>query len=463
MSADQPASADQPSTIDSSAAETARHTRRARLRRRARKLEAEQQRQAAVAEPVVGGPALAGRVGRSAALFGGIVLLMSGHGLQNTLLSVRATSEGFSSTVAGLVMAMNFAGFLIGAAVAPRLLRQVGHVRVFAALASLGSSVTLIQAVFVTPLVWGLCRLVWGVCLAGLVVVAETWLNELATNRNRGQMIGLYMVVTMGSIACGQFLVTAADVDGFTLFAVSSVLVSLALVPMSLSASASPPVVVPEPISLRVMLRTAPTGVVVAFLVGGALGSISGIGGVYAASQGLTPLQVALFVGAPMIGSLFGQIPLGRLSDRVPRRLVILLAALASAAGCLMMLGLDERTAVGIVVMALMGAFAYPIYSLAVAQTNDWLRDAQRANASAVLVRMNGIGALIGPTAAALAMSLTLDAFYYVMAGAHLLIALVVTARIVLVAGPSVDAQGSFLPIPARATAAVAALLRRRR
>ena len=461
MSADQPASADQPSTIDSSAAETARHTRRARLRRRARKLEAEQQRQAAVAEPIVGGPALAGRVGRSAALFGGIVLLMSGHGLQNTLLSVRATSEGFSSTVAGLVMAMNFAGFLIGAAVAPRLLRQVGHVRVFAALASLGSSVTLIQAVFVTPLVWGLCRLVWGVCLAGLVVVAETWLNELATNRNRGQMIGLYMVVTMGSIACGQFLVTAADVDGFTLFAVSSVLVSLALVPMSLSASASPPVVVPEPISLRVMLRTAPTGVVVAFLVGGALGSISGIGGVYAASQGLTPLQVALFVGAPMIGSLFGQIPLGRLSDRVPRRLVILLAALASAAGCLMMLGLDERTAVGIVVMALMGAFAYPIYSLAVAQTNDWLRDAQRANASAVLVRMNGIGALIGPTAAALAMSLTLDAFYYVMAGAHLLIALVVTARIVLVAGPSVDAQGSFLPIPARATAAVAALLRR--
>lgn len=463
MSADQPASADQPSTTESSAAETARHTRRAHLRRRARRLEAEQQRQAAVAEPVVGGPALAGRVGRSAALFGGIVLLMSGHGLQNTLLSVRATSEGFSSTVAGLVMAMNFAGFLIGAAVAPRLLRQVGHVRVFAALASLGSSVTLIQAVFVTPLVWGLCRLVWGVCLAGLVVVAETWLNELATNRNRGQMIGLYMVVTMGSIASGQFLVTAADVDGFTLFAVSSVLVSLALVPMSLSASASPPVVVPEPISLRVMLRTAPTGVVVAFLVGGALGSISGIGGVYAASRGLTPLQVALFVGAPMIGSLFGQIPLGRLSDRVPRRLVILLAALASATGCLVMLGLDERTAVGIVVMALMGAFAYPIYSLAVAQTNDWLRDAQRASASAVLVRMNGIGALIGPTTAALAMSLTLDAFYYVMASAHLLIALVVTARIVLVAGPSVDAQGSFLPIPARATAAVAALLRRHR
>lgn len=463
MSADVPASAEQPNEDDLPMAGTARETRRARLRGRARKLAAEQQRVASAPEPVVGGPALAGRFSRSAALFGGIVLLMAGHGLQNTLLSVRAASEGFSSTVAGLVMAMNFAGFLIGAAMAPRLLRQVGHVRVFAALASLGSSVTLIQAVFVTPLVWGLCRLVWGVCLAALVVVAETWLNELATNRNRGQMIGLYMVVTMGSIATGQFLVTAADVDGFTLFAVSSVLVSLALVPMSLSASASPPVVVPEPISLRVMLRTAPTGVIVAFLVGGALGAISGIGGVYAASRGLTPFQVALFVGAPMIGSLFGQIPLGRLSDRVPRRLVMLLSALAAAAGCLAMLALDERTAAGIAVMALMGAFAYPIYSLAVAQTNDWLRDAQRASASAVLVRMNGIGALIGPTAAALAMSITLNAFYYVMATVHVLIALLVTARIVLVAGPSVDAQGNFLPIPARASAAVAALLRRRR
>ena len=438
------------------------------MRRRARTLAAEQQQQQQSSDvdqaaPVVGGPALAGRFSRSAALFGGITLLMAGHGLQNTLLGVRAESEGFSSTVAGLVMAMNFAGFLVGAALAPRLLRQVGHVRVFAALASLGSSVTLVQAVFVTPLVWGACRLVWGMCLAALVVVAETWLNELATNRNRGQMIATYMVVTMGSIATGQFLVTAADVNGFTLFAVSSVLVSLALVPMSLSASANPPVVVPEPLSLRAMLQTAPTGVIVAFLVGGALGSISGLGAVYAANRGLTPFEVALFVGAPMIGSLFGQIPLGRLSDSVPRRLVILLAALAAASGCLAMLALDERTVAGLAVMALMGAFAYPIYSMAVAQTNDWLRDEQRASASAVLVRMNGVGALIGPTVAALAMSVTLNAFYLVMAAAHVLIALLVTARIVLVAGPSVDAQGNFLPIPARASAAVAALLRLRR
>jgi len=234
-------------------------------------------------------------------------------------------------------------------------------------------------------------------------------------------------------------------------------------VPMSLSASANPPVVVPERVGLRTLMAAAPTGVIVAFLVGAALGSISGIGAVYAASRGLSPFQVAAFVAAPMIGSLFGQIPLGRLSDRVPRRIVMVLAASIAGTACLVMLALDERSIAGIVVMAVMGAFAYPIYSLSVAQANDWLRDSQRAGASAVLVRMNGVGATVGPICAAIGMSLTLNAFYIVMAAAHVSIAVFVAARMLLVAGPPVAQQGRFHPIPARASAAVAALLRRRR
>ncbi len=414
-------------------------------------------------EPLVGGPALESRAARSTALFIGIALLMAGNGLQNTLLGVRAESEGFGSTVSGLVMAMNFVGFLVGAALAPRFLRQVGHVRVFAALASAGSSVVLVQAVFIHPIVWGLGRFSWGVCFAGLIVVAETWLNELATNENRGRVLARYMVITMGAIATGQLLVATADTNGFVLFAVASVLVSAALVPMSLSASSSPAIVAPEPLGLRTLFRTAPTGVVVVFLVGGALGSISAIGPVYASARGLSPVQVAMFVAAPMIGSLFGQMPLGRLSDRIPRRAVIVVASAAAGTMCLLMLALDERGLAGIVVMAVMGAFAYPVYSLAVAQTNDWLRHTQRASASALLVRMNGIGATTGPICAAIGMSVTLNAFYFVMAAAHVLIVLFVLARVLLVAGPTVADQGSFHPIPARASASVAALLRRRR
>ena len=446
--------------------DSVRETRRERALERARAMAAElvpQIARSTTAEPHIGGPALASPAARSTALFVGIALLMAGNGLQNTLLGVRAESEGFGSTVAGLVMAMNFVGFLAGSAVAPRFLRQVGHVRVFAALASAGSSVVLVQAVWIHPLTWGAGRFLWGACFAGLLVVAETWLNELATNENRGRMLARYMVITMGAIATGQFMVAIADTDDFTLFAVVSVLVSLALVPMSLSASANPPVVVPERIGFRTLLATAPTGVVVTFLVGAALGSISGIGAVYAAARGLSPIQVAAFVAAPMIGSLFGQIPLGRLSDRVPRRLVMVVAASVAATACLAMLALDERGIAGIAVMGVMGAFAYPIYSLAVAQTNDWLRDSQRTGASAVLVRMNGVGATVGPICAAIGMSVTLNAFYFVMAAAHVAVAVFVAARMLFVAGPTVSQQGSFHPIPARASAAVAALLRRRR
>ncbi len=410
-----------------------------------------------------GGPALESSAARSAALFAGIALLMAGNGLQNTLLGVRAESEGFGSTVSGLVMAMNFVGFLVGSAVAPRLLREVGHVRVFAALASAGSSVVLVQAVIVNPVLWGAGRFAWGMCFAGLIVVAETWLNELATNENRGRMVARYMVITMGAIATGQLLVATADTNGFVLFALVSVLVSLALVPMSLSASANPPVVTPERVGLRTLMATAPTGVVVAFLVGAALGSISAIGPVYAAARGLSPFEVAIFVAAPMVGSLFGQIPLGRLSDRLPRRIVIVAAASVAGTACLLMLALDERGIAGIAVMGVMGAFAYPVYSLAVAQTNDWLRDSQRAGASAVLVRMNGVGATIGPIGAAIGMSVTLNSFYLVMAAAHVSVAVFVAGRMLLVAGPTISQQGPFLPIPARATTAVAALLRRRR
>lgn len=446
--------------------DSVRRTRRERALERARAMAAElvpQIARSSTAEPHIGGPALASPAARSTALFVGIALLMAGNGLQNTLLGVRAESEGFGSTVAGLVMAMNFVGFLAGSALAPHFLRQVGHVRVFAALASAGSSVVLVQAVWVNPLVWGAGRFMWGACFAALLVVAETWLNELATNENRGRMLARYMVITMGAIATGQFMVAAADTDGFVLFAVVSVLVSLALVPMSLSASANPPVVVPERVGFRTLMAAAPTGVIVAFLVGAALGSISGIGAVYAASRGLSPFQVAAFVAAPMIGSLFGQIPLGRLSDRVPRRIVMVLAASIAGTACLVMLALDERSIAGIAVMAVMGAFAYPIYSLSVAQANDWLRDSQRAGASAVLVRMNGVGATVGPICAAIGMSLTLNAFYIVMAAAHVSIAVFVAARMLLVAGPPVAQQGRFHPIPARASAAVAALLRRRR
>ncbi|MEZ5165797.1 MAG: hypothetical protein R2695_04635 [Acidimicrobiales bacterium] len=203
-------------------------------------------------------PALAVR-----GLFAGIALLMVGNGLQGSLLGLRAESAGFSLVVTGVVMGLYFAGFLAGGRLAPRLLTGVGHIRVFAALASTASSAVLVHAVLVSPLSWGLMRFTTGMCMAGLYIVCESWLNELATNETRGRLLSMYMVVMMGGMTVGQFLLDVADTDGFVLFALASILVSLSLVPVTLYEAGNPPVRRHEGLSVREVHRRVPVGAVV--------------------------------------------------------------------------------------------------------------------------------------------------------------------------------------------------------
>lgn len=170
----------------------------------------------------------------------GLALLMLGNGLQASLLGIRATQEGFAGTVTGLVMSAYYLGFLAGSLLAPRIVKNVGHVRVFAALASLASSAVLVHVIFIEPVTWAAMRLLTGFCFAGLYVVAESWLNAGATNRTRGQLLSVYMVVLLSGQAGGQLLLNVAAPGGFQLFILASVLVSLALVPISLTATATP-------------------------------------------------------------------------------------------------------------------------------------------------------------------------------------------------------------------------------
>ena len=183
---------------------------------------------------------------------------MAGNGLQGSLIGVRSETEGFSVTVAGFVMAAYFAGFLFGSRVAESLIANVGHIRVFAGLASMASTAVLIHALFIDPITWGLMRFVTGLCMAGLYVTEESWLNDLATNATRGRLLSRYMIVTMGGMTIGQFLLDVADPDGVKLFLLASVLVSASLIPVVLSASSNPPLVVPERMSLRELACIVP-------------------------------------------------------------------------------------------------------------------------------------------------------------------------------------------------------------
>ena len=169
------------------------------------------------------------------ALFVGLGMLMLGNGLQGSLLGIRATAEAFPTEVTGLIMSCYFLGFMAGAIVTPKVVGNVGHIRVFAALASTASAAALLHAVFVDPWIWALMRLVTGICYAGLYIVAESWLNERSTNETRGSMLSVYMVVVLGGLASGQFLLNLSDPNSFVLFVLASVLVSMALVPISIS------------------------------------------------------------------------------------------------------------------------------------------------------------------------------------------------------------------------------------
>ena len=395
-------------------------------------------------------------------LFFGIALLQAGVGLQRPLLGLRAEEAGFSTLIASLVMALYYAGFILGTRFVGHALAKVGHIRTFAGLASTASSIVLLQGLWISPISWGLCRLTFGVCCAALYVVAESWLNDLATNESRGRILSVYTVIAVGATMGGQYAIGLATTSGFTLFAVASVMVSMALVPIALSSRTAPPVAVPEPFTLRVLHSIVPTGLVVCFLSGMSLGIIIGLGPVYGAANGWGAIQIAHFVGAPLFGSVLLQIPIGRLSDRVPRRGVLTAASAAAAAMCFVMLAISGAGLVSIVCLGLMGGMAFPIYSITVAYTNDWLRTEQMTGAAALLVRVHGVGAFVGPLVTAPAMSASLRMYFFVPAMIFVVMTGYLLYRVFLHDAPSVEEQGRFQPFPLRASRMVVALLHRR-
>ncbi len=394
----------------------------------------------------------------------GVVLVMSCNGLLRAALGVRAELEGFGLAVTGIIMAGNFLGFLFGTKLAEHFIATVGHIRVFAALASVGSTASVLHALWIHPVSWMLLRFAFGLCLAGILVTVESWLNDMATNATRGRMLSRYMTVTMGGLAAGELMLNLADPAGFKLFVASSALISFALVPVALSATTAPPLKVAEPISVRKLIRVVPLGIVTSFWVGVSQGCLMGLAAFYAATEGLPSSRISLFAVAPIVGSLAFQWLVGSASDRVPRRYVILVVAVAAACTAGVHLLVQPASLLSLLLMFVHGGSTFPLYSLAVATTADSVSPAQLTGASASLVRVTGVGAVIGPTLGGALMALIAPwAFFAVLVGAHMVIALYVVYRMLTRPALPVAEQGRFDPWPVRASAVAANLLRRPR
>ena len=356
------------------------------------------------------------------ALFLGLAFIMLAVGLQNVLLGVRADIEAFSTLITGFIMSGYFFGFVLGSYVTPKLVRNVGHVRVFAALASLASVAVLCHVLLVDPSSWIAMRIATGFAYAGLYVVAESWLNDRSTNETRGQMLSMYMVVMLAGMGGGQLLINLYDPGSFELFLLASVLVSLALVPILLTASPAPAFETPSSISLFELYRISPLGVAGAFGTGMAQATLIGMGAVYAAAIALPVGEISIFMGLVYAGGMLLQWPIGRLSDRHDRRLVLVVTALVAggAAAVAFVIGLDFGLWPLLACVALLGGTCMPLYSLVVAHTNDHLKPEQMVAASGTLYLAVGVGASAGPILASLAMEeMGPKAYFLFLAGVH--------------------------------------------
>lgn len=338
---------------------------------------------------------------RLSTLLGGVGLLVVGVGLLFSVLGLRAGAADFSRLALGLVTSAYFAGFVLGTYFCPKVIRRVGHIRAFAAMASLASTMPILHALWVDPWFWGLLRLITGVCMVGLYIVVESWLNALAPSEHRGRLFAVYMAINFVALAPGQWLILVGDRLGFVPFAMVSVMFSFALLPITMT-----PVDEPEPVpaprlSLRSLYDASPMGMAAALCSGLLTGSFYGLAASFAQGAGLGDGAVASFMAATILGGAVFQWPVGHFSDTHDRRVVLLWVCVLGAGLCGLGWVVADMEAAWLLALApLLGGLIFAIYGLGVAHVNDVIDSSRLVEFTGGLLLLHGAGAALGPTLA---------------------------------------------------------------
>ncbi|MCO4839276.1 MFS transporter [Ascidiaceihabitans sp.] len=391
------------------------------------------------------------------ALLLGMGLLMVGNGMQSTLLGVRGQIENFGTFEMSVVISAYFIGFLGGSRMAPNLIRRVGHVRVFAALASLISAVMILYPTLVNPWVWVFGRILIGFCFSAVFVTAESWLNDAASNENRGQALSIYMIVQTAGIVLAQGLMVTADPSGYVLFVIPSILVSIAITPILLSISPTPAFETTKAMSLRELMGFSPLGCVGMFLLGGVFSAQFGMASVYGSEAGLSVGEISTFVATIFIGGMITQYPIGWLSDRMDRRALIALTAAVGAVGASIGVMSNGDFTLILVAAFLMGSTSNPLYSLLLAYTNDFLDHEDMAAGSGGMIFLNGLGAVSGPLITGWMMGVFGPSGFYMLIGVlFAMLAIYAVYRATQRAAIPVDETGSFVAMSQSAMTPVA-------
>ena len=407
-------------------------------------------------------------VTRSWALFIGIGTMMIAHGLQMQLMGIRSVVEDFSVITTGIFMSGYYVGYFSGSQTTPKLVQKVGHIRVFAAFASLASLSALLAAVYVNPFIWTISRFITGISMVSCYIVAESWLNDRATNKNRGQLLSAYMIILYIGLGIGMLLLNVSDPKNYEPFILVSILLSLALVPILLTKRSAPKFKKIGTISVKELYKISPLGTVSSFCTGIIHAAFFSLIAVYATKSNFTLFETSILLFIATMSGVIFQGPIGYFSDRFDRRKIIVIVTFLSAffsffaiifagsslANMYLSIELPASKVLFFLTVGLYAGLCLPLFSLNLAHTNDFVPKEKFVAAGGGLQLIFGIGAISGPIICSLFMNwFDINGFFVFLIIVHILIGIFGIYRM-NIRKAAENPDSTFTPIPATITPA---------
>jgi len=405
-------------------------------------------------------------VKNSWALFTGIGIMMIAHGLQGNLMGVRSVIEEFNFLATGTMMSGYYVGYFFGSRITPKLVLRVGHIRVFAAFASMASLSILIISAYVNPIVWTFARFITGMSVVSCFIVAESWLNDRANNRTRGKLLSLYMFITYIGLAIGMLLLNFDSPENYKPFILVSILLSIALVPILLTKRKAPKFKKIGTLKLKELYKISPLGVVSSFCTGIIHSALFTLTAVYAATMNFSIFEISLLLFLITIAGALSQWPIGYLSDRFDRRIIIVLCTIVGAVFCvlliivsgdtlqLMFLATEWGTSKFIFFICATGyaGASLSLYPLNIAHTNDFVPKEKFVAAGGGLNLVFGMGAMGGPIVCSIFMNeFGPNSFFIFLLIFHVVIAIFALYRITRRSTED-NPDSTFIPLPKNIT-----------
>ena len=384
------------------------------------------------------------------ALLAGSGFLLFAGGVNSLILPIRGELEGFSAASLGLLGTGWAIGYVLGCLRTPWLVARVGHVRTFGAFCALAAITVLLSLLLLSPWTWIPLRAISGFCFAGAAMVVESWLNERADPSSRGKIFGTYTMINLAGTTAGQMIIVTGDPSGFFFFVLAAIIYCGALLPTALSGSASPAPLVSAKLNLRMLWRNSPVAVVGILMVGISNASFGTLAAVFAARSGLELGAVALFASLPVLAGAVAHIPVGWLSDKYDRRVVLLgITVVALCADAVFLLLAPTGTIALLAASSVFGAAVFAMYPVILAHASDRAAPGSFIQISGGILLVYGIGSIVGPTLAGFAMSnIGASSLFIVTAFAHILMAAFTVFRVLTKEALPEDEKGSFQATP---------------